>query len=186
MDKQLAELNKLQQRAAGGVPAGIDPAFWKAIVPADNQSTPERIALGRKLYFDPRLSKDGSVACATCHDVTRGFTDRRSKSEGINDQIGQRNSPTTLNAVFFSTQFWDGRAANLEEQAKLPIINPIEMGQPDGATAAKAIASDPQYQSAFKKAYGRDVNYDDIGRALAAFERTLGLPRCAVRSLRQG
>lgn len=173
MDKQLAALNKLQERAVSGVPAGIDPAFWKAIVPADNQSTAERIALGRKLYFDPRLSKDGSVACATCHDVTRGFSDRRSKAEGINDQIGQRNSPITLNALFFSTQFWDGRAANLEEQAKLPIVNPIEMGQPDGAAAAKAIASDPQYQSAFKTAYGRDVNYDDIGRAIAAFERTL-------------
>jgi cytochrome c peroxidase len=173
MDKQLAELSKLQQHAPSGVPAGIDPAFWKVLVPADNQLTPERVALGRKLYFDPRLSKDGTVACATCHDVTRGFTDRRSKAEGINDQIGQRNAPITLNALFFSTQFWDGRAATLEEQAKLPIVNPIEMGQPDGAAAAKSIASDPQYQSAFKTAYGRDVNYEDIGRAIAAFERTL-------------
>jgi cytochrome c peroxidase len=173
MDKQQAQLSTWQEHAQNGAPAGVDPTYWKALIPADNQLTPERIALGRKLYFDPRLSKDGSVACATCHDVSRGFNDRRSKAEGINDQIGQRNSPITLNALFYSTQFWDGRAATLEDQAKLPIVNPIEMGQPDGATAAKAIASDAQYQSAFKTAYGRDVNYDDIARAIASFERTL-------------
>lgn len=159
--------------AAGGAPAGVSLAFWSTLVPADNAATDARVALGRKLYFDPRLSRDGSVACATCHDVSRGFTDRRSTSEGIGDKLGQRNAPTTLNAAFFETQFLDGRAASLEEQAKLPIVNPIEMGQPDGSAAAKAIASDADYQRAFQAAYGRGVNYDDIGRALAAFERTL-------------
>lgn len=175
MAEQLAQLDKWQAKTPvkPGAPAGVDPEFWQALIPSDNAITAERVALGRKLYFEPKLSKDGSVACATCHDVSRGFSDRRARAEGIADQVGQRNSPITLNAAFYSSQFWDGRAATLEEQAKLPLINPIEMGQPDGAAVTKSIASDPQYQEAFKAAYGRAVNYDDIGRAIASFERTL-------------
>jgi cytochrome c peroxidase len=174
MDAQQKQLTSIANDLAGKLaPGGIDPAYWKTLVPADNATTAERVALGRKLYFEPKLSKDGTVACATCHDVNRGFTDRRNTSEGIRDQLGQRNSPTTLNAAFFASQFWDGRAATLEEQAKLPIINTIEMGQPDGAAAVATIANDPEYQQAFQAAYGRAPNYDDIGRAIAAFERTL-------------
>jgi cytochrome c peroxidase len=154
-------------------PTRIDPAIWVSIVPADNAVTPERVALGRKLYFDLRLSPDGTVACATCHDVSRGFTDQRPVSEGIRDQLGRRNAPTTLNALLMQTMFLDGRAPNLEEQAKLPIVNPIEMGQPDGDAAVKAIAGDADYQKMFQSAYGRAPSYDDIGRAIAAFERTL-------------
>ncbi len=168
--KQLAALNLDSGKSA---PAGVAPEYWKAIVPADNASTEARIALGRKLYFEPRLSKDGTVACATCHDVSRGFTDRRNTSEGIGDQVGHRNSPTTLNAAFFSSQFWDGRAATLEEQALLPIVNPIEMGQPNAESVVATIVNDAEYQKAFQQAYGRAVNYADIGRALAAFQRTL-------------
>ena len=114
--------------ANSGVPTGIDPVAWANIyVPADNQLTPDRIALGRKLYFDTRLSRDGTVSCATCHDVSRGFTDRRNVSEGIGDHLGRRSAPTTMNAALFQSMFWDGRAATLEDQAKLPILNPIEM-----------------------------------------------------------
>jgi cytochrome c peroxidase len=157
-----------------GVPSGIDPVAWQTIyVPADNQLNPERIALGRKLYFETRLSRDGTVSCATCHDVSRGFTDRRNVSEGVGDHLGRRSAPTTMNAVFFQSMFWDGRAPTLEEQAKLPILNPIEMGHPDGAAAVKAIAADPSYVALFQKAYGRAPNYDDVGRAIASFERTL-------------
>lgn len=85
------------------VPKGIHPTYWKALVPADNPGTEAQVALGKKLYFDVRLSKDGTVACATCHDVSRGFGDRRNTSEGIGDKIGRRNAPTTLNAVFYQT-----------------------------------------------------------------------------------
>ncbi|MCL2448912.1 MAG: cytochrome-c peroxidase [Polyangiaceae bacterium] len=174
MDKQAALLTQLRGPApAGGVPAGIDPTFFRSLIPADNAESEPRIALGRKLYFDPRLSSDGTVACATCHDMSRGGGDRRNTSEGIRDQLGKRNAPPIFNVVFFSSLFWDGRAATLEEQAKLPILNPIEMGEPDGKAAAAAIAGDPEYQKAFQAAYGRGVNYDDIGRALAAFVRTL-------------
>ena len=155
-------------------PPGIDPTAWTTIyVPAGNELTPDRIALGRKLYFDTRLSRDGTVACATCHDVSRGFTDHRSVSEGIGDHLGKRSAPTTMNAALLQSQFWDGRAASLEEQAKLPILNPIEMGHPDAAGAMAAVITDPSYQGLFQKAYGRAPNYDDLGRAIASFERTL-------------
>jgi cytochrome c peroxidase len=105
--------------------------------------------------------------------VTRGLTDQRAVSEGIRDQLGKRNAPTTANAAFGHTQFLDGRAASLEEQAKLPIVNPIEMGQKDGAAAVAAIAEDSDYPALFRAAYGRAPNYDDVGRAIASFERTL-------------
>jgi cytochrome c peroxidase len=157
-----------------GSPPGVDPVAWASIyVPSDNQPTPERIALGRKLYFDARLSRDGTVSCATCHDVSRGFTDHRNVSEGIGDKLGRRSAPTVMNAALFQTMFWDGRAPTPEEQAKLPILNPIEMGHPDQASAVAALAGDPSYGGMFQKAYGRAPNYADIGRALASFERTL-------------
>ncbi|HKU37067.1 MAG TPA: cytochrome c peroxidase, partial [Polyangiales bacterium] len=174
MDQQLKQVNGLIRDQSGkNVPAGISAEYWKALIPKDNALNETRIALGRKLYFDPRLSKDGTVACATCHDVTRGFTDRRNTSEGIGDQIGQRNAPTVLNAAFFSSQFWDGRAGMLEDQALLPIVNPIEMGMPDGKAVVAAIQNDVEYQKAFQAAYARPVNYEDVGRAIASFERTL-------------
>ena len=154
-------------------PTGIDAAYWKFLVPPDNIANDARIALGRKLYFDTRLSKDGTVSCATCHDVSRGFTDRRGTSEGIGDKLGQRNAPTTMNALFFSTQFWDGRAPSLEEQAKLPIVNPIEMGMPNGQAVTDAIKNDGDYKVMFQAAYNRPPSYDDVGKAIAAFERTL-------------
>jgi cytochrome c peroxidase len=155
-------------------PPGIDPVAWTTIyVPAGNEPTAERIALGRKLYFDTRLSKDGTLACATCHDVSRGFTDHRSVSEGIGDHLGKRSAPTTMNAAMMQSQFWDGRAPSLEEQAKLPILNPIEMGHPDAASAMAGVNTDHAYQGLFQKAYGRAPNYDDLGRAIASFERTL-------------
>jgi len=171
---QLERLQKLAPpRDVTKTPAGFDPVVWAAFVPADNKLTPERVELGRKLYFDVRLSRDATVSCATCHDVTRGFTDQRAVSEGINGQLGKRNAPTTLNVALLQTLFWDGRSPTLDHQARMPILNPVEMGMPDGATALKAIRNVPEYQEAFKKAYGREMNYEDLGRAIGAFERTL-------------
>lgn len=174
MDFQLQELAKLQPDAdVTQTPAGLDPVIWEAFIPRDNELSARRVALGRKLYFDTRLSRDGTVSCATCHDVTRGFTDHRKTSEGIGNQLGQRNAPTVLNTALLQTAFLDGRSPTLDHQATQPIINPIEMGMPDAAAAVKAIRGDPEYQKAFKEAYGREVNFEDIGRAIAAFERTL-------------
>lgn len=134
-DQQQALATLIGPVKAVAAPAGVNGAFWQSLAPQDNPGNEAQVALGRKLYFDTRLSKDGSVACATCHDVSRGFSDHRNTSEGIGDQIGRRNAPPTMNAVFYETQFWDGRAASLEDQAKLPIVNPIEMGMPDGKAA---------------------------------------------------
>lgn len=173
-DQQIAKLDPLIQGFDPAVgPAWVDRVVWAAMIPKDNAPTPARIALGKKLYFEPRLSKDGTVSCATCHDTHRSFTDLRPTSEGIGGKVGRRNSPTTMNAALLSSQFWDGRAASLEDQALLPIINSIEMGQPDGKAAVAAIANDAEYRKMFQAAYGRDPNFDDIGRAIAAFERTL-------------
>jgi cytochrome c peroxidase len=173
MSQQQELLEPLVAQQSGTAPRGVAPAVWDALVPSDNRANPARVSLGRKLFFDTRLSADGTVACATCHDVTRGFTDQRAVSEGIRDQLGRRNAPTVANAAFHQTQFWDGRAASLEDQAKLPIVNPIEMGRKNGDDVTKAIAGDPDYVTLFRAAYGRAPNYDDMGRALAVFERTL-------------
>ena len=167
----LAEL--MPEEQVGKAPQATDPVVWEAFVPEDNAMTPERVALGKRLYFDKRLSADGTVSCATCHDVTRGLTDQRAVSEGIHDQLGKRNAPTTLNVALLQVFFLDGRSPSLEHQARMPILNPVEMGMPDEATALKAIADDAEYQQAFREAYGREMNYEDVGRAIAAFERTL-------------
>ncbi|MBN1345583.1 MAG: cytochrome-c peroxidase [Phycisphaerae bacterium] len=187
MDYQQQALAKILPKSdVTQAPPGFDPVVWAAFIPEDNAMTPQRVELGRKLYFDTRLSKDGTVSCATCHDVTRGFTDQLKTSEGIKDQIGQRNAPTVLNTALLQTLFLDGRSPTLDHQAKLPIVNPIEMGMPDGDAAVKAISGDAEYQKAFKEAYGRDVNYEDIGRAIGAFERTLVFLDSPLRRFLQG
>jgi cytochrome c peroxidase len=134
---------------------------------------PARVALGQKLFFEPRLSGNGTVACATCHDPARAFTDGRPVSIGIHGRVGQRNAPTILNALYNKTQFWDGRVATLEQQAALPITNPFEMGSASVGDAVSRIADDKDYQSQFMQGFGRDVNEQDMLSAIAAYERTL-------------
>lgn len=153
-------------------PAGVDAETWKASIPEDNALDAARVALGRELYFDTALSASGTVACATCHDVARSFTDRRPVSEGIGGALGRRNAPTTMNAALLHTQFLDGRSATLEVQAGQPILNSIEMGMPDRETAVAALVK-KGYGPKFEAAFGRELNYGDLERALAAFERTL-------------
>src|SRR5437899_979172 len=141
-------------------------------IPADNPQTTEKIALGQKLFFDGRLSADGTVACSTCHDPARAFTDGKPTSIGIKGRVGQRNAPTILNALYNKTQFWDGRAKTLEEQAALPIVNPLEMGQPSMDAAVTRIAAIAEYQRAFRGVFGRPPNGPDLVRAIASYERT--------------
>src|SRR6201998_4989266 len=123
---------------------------------------PARVALGQKLFFEPRLSGDGTVACATCHDPARAFTDGRPVSVGIHGRVGQRNAPTVLNALYNKTQFWDGRVNTLEQQAALPITNPFEMGSANIGDAVSRITGDKNYQTQFMLAFGRDVNEQDV------------------------
>jgi cytochrome c peroxidase len=130
---------------------GVPEDATRAAVPADNPQTPEKVALGEKLFFDGRLSADGTVACSTCHDPARAFTDGREVSIGIKGRPGQRNAPTILNALYNVAQFWDGCAKTLEDQAALPIQNPSEMGQPTLEAAVKQIAAVPEYDQAFRR-----------------------------------
>ncbi len=162
----LAQPRSLQQI---GVPVGQT----HAAIPPDNPQTPQKIALGEKLFFDGRLSADGTVACATCHDPARAFTDGRPVSIGIHGRTSQRNSPTILNALYNKTQFWDGRVTTLEEQAALPIISPVEMGQPNLDAAVAAIRNIKEYRDAFQNVFGRAPNGPDLQRAIASYERTL-------------
>jgi len=174
MDQQRSKIDRLLKgKTKVEVPRGVSPAFFASLVPKDNPGSEQQVALGKKLFFDMRLSQDGTVACATCHDASRGFTDHRPMAEGIGGKVGRKNSPSVLNALFFSRQFWDGRADTLEAQAALPITNPIEMGQPNEQAAVAAIAGDASYQAEFQAAYGRALNFADIARAIASYERTL-------------
>jgi cytochrome c peroxidase len=151
------------------VPAGLPPLP----VPEDNPLTAEKIALGKMLYFDTRLSKDGTVSCATCHDPTKAWTDNKPTSTGIASQVGGANSPTVINAAYATSQFWDGRAASLEEQALGPIENPIEMGH-SLPTCCVELSKVEDYQKAFEKAFGTpEVTEDRIAKAIASFERTV-------------
>jgi cytochrome c peroxidase len=151
---------------------GAPTDLTHAVIPQDNPQTPEKVALGEKLFFDGRLSADGTVACASCHDPERAFTDGRPTSVGIQGRVGQRNAPTILNALYKKTQFWDGRVNTLEEQAALPIVNPIEMGQPRLDVAVAKIAAINEYQDAFNAVFGHAPNAPDLLRAIAAYERT--------------
>jgi cytochrome c peroxidase len=164
-DSPLARPKSLRQ-------TGVPVEATRASVPPDNPQTPEKIALGEDLFFDGRLSVDGTVACATCHDPARAFTDGRPASIGVQGRTGQRNSPTILNALYNAAQFWDGRAKTLEEQAALPITNPSEMGQPSLDAAVARIAALPKYEQAFRRVFGRPINGTDVVRAIASYERT--------------
>jgi cytochrome c peroxidase len=144
----------------------------RAAIPPDNPQTPEKIALGQKLFFDGRLSADATVACSTCHDPARAFTDGRPVSIGIKGRAGQRNAPTILNALYNKFQFWDGRAKTLEQQAALPIVNSVEMGQPSLDAAVARIAAIGEYQQAFRRVFGGPPNGPDLLRAIASYERT--------------
>ncbi|MEJ2465115.1 MAG: cytochrome-c peroxidase [Candidatus Thiodiazotropha sp.] len=150
----------------------------KAPEPADNPTTPEKVELGKMLYFDTRLSSNGTVSCFSCHNVMEGGDDHRTTSIGVHDQAGGRNAPTVWNAAFHSVQFWDGRASTLEDQAKGPPANPIEMGMNDLNAVSDRIEKIPGYKPYFDKAFGTgdNVNIDNIAKAIAAYERTLITP----------
>jgi len=144
-----------------------------AYLPENNPLTQAKIDLGRKLYFDGRLSKDGSLSCATCHAPEKGFSDGRPTSLGIGRQAGARNAPTIVNRLFSKEQFWDGRAADLEDQALGPIQNPIEMGHTLEGMIAN-VQGIQGYAAEFQAAFGSPgINPDRVARAIAAFERTV-------------
>jgi cytochrome c peroxidase len=145
-------------------------------VPADNPMSQNKIELGKKLYFEPALSKSGNFSCNSCHNLGTWGVDNQQFSIGHKWQRGGRNAPTVLNAAFWSAQFWDGRAPLLEDQAKGPPLNPVEMASSD-AQEVEARLKEAGYGSLFTDVFGPDsLNYDNMAKAIAAFERTLITP----------
>ncbi|HKP84566.1 MAG TPA: cytochrome c peroxidase [Blastocatellia bacterium] len=155
------------------LPLGISSDVWNYYVPKTNPLTVAKIELGRRLFFDKRLSADMTVSCATCHDPDRAFTDGRRVSEGIGGKRGSRNSPTLLNAMFNSGQFWDGRVESLEAQAKHPLVNPEEMGSQTHDQIVQRLQAAPDYAAQFQEVFGTPVTIDAVAKAIASFERTL-------------
>jgi cytochrome c peroxidase len=145
----------------------------------DNPITAEKVALGQTLYFENRLSKDGNISCNSCHNLNTYGVDNKPTSPGDGGELGGRNSPTVLNAAFHFAQFWDGRAKDVEEQAGGPILNPIEMSMPDQVFVIKRLGEIKGYQALFAAAFPGEkqpINYTNIEKAIAAFERKLITP----------
>jgi cytochrome c peroxidase len=150
-------------------PAGLPPLSW----PANNPYTQAKVELGRYLYFEKRLSADDTVSCATCHDPQYAFTDGAAVSTGIRKQKGSRSAPTIINRAYALAQFWDGRAATLEDQAKGPMANPLEMGNTHEALVQR-LQNIPGYRPMFAKAFGsEEITIDRVAMAIACFERTV-------------
>jgi cytochrome c peroxidase len=156
-------------------------AFFQPIpdkMPGAEKDTPALVALGKDLYFERKLSANDSQSCNSCHavDQNKGGVDNEATSPGAFGKRGGRNSPTSLNAGFHVAQFWDGRAADLAAQAKGPILNPIEMAMPNEEAVLKKLSALPEYPKAFAKAFpgeSKAMSYDNLAKAIAAFERTL-------------
>jgi cytochrome c peroxidase len=159
--------------AIGSVQAA--PLPYKPPIPADNPQTVAKIELGKTLFFDPRLSSTGTVSCNSCHNVMAGGEDNRPNSVGVGGQTGGRSAPTVWNSAFLTVQFWDGRAPSLEEQARGPVTNPIEMGMKDWDSVIKRLQSIPGYKALFQGAFTgpNPITADNAVKAIAAYERTL-------------
>ena len=154
-------------------PLGLPPVP----IPEDNPQTPEKIALGERLFNDVRFSSNGQVACANCHSPSSVFTDSPLKvSVGVDGLTGTRNAPTVVNAAYNLTQFWDGRSPTLEDQALHPFVNPVEMALPSHDPILEVIRADRDYVRDFRRVFGvraEDIRIEHVTQAIAAFERTL-------------
>lgn len=150
-------------------PLGLPPVP----IPADNPPTAETVALGRRLYYDPILSVDNTISCASCHSPEHGFADGRVVSQGVQHRLGTRNSPTVLNAAYNTVQFWDGRAATLEAQTEGPVTTSTEMAHTLQGVVQK-LTADASYRAEFAKAWGpKPISYEMVEKSIASFERTL-------------
>lgn len=157
-------------------------------IPKDNPQTKAKIELGKKLFFDPRLSQDGTISCNSCHNVMAGGDDDRANSVGIRGQKGGRGAPTVWNCGYNTVQFWDGRRDTLEDQAKGPLTNPIEMGMKDHNAVMERIASYDDYVKDFTTVFGKNnpLTIDNYAKAVACFERTLNTPNSAFDKYMHG
>lgn len=158
-------------------------------IPKDNLQTPEKIELGKTLWFDPRLSVNGVISCNSCHNIMAAGDDGRPVSVGVQGQLGGVGAPTVYNSAYNTVQFWDGRAASLEEQAKGPLTNSKEMGMKDHDMVMSRVMRLPGYVKMFKKAFPKDknpVSIDNAAKAIASFERTLITPNSPFDKYKRG
>jgi cytochrome c peroxidase len=154
------------------IPFGLEETA--VVIPADNPLTNEKVELGRMLFFDKRLSQDNTIACASCHLAKFAFTDGKPVSTGIRGQKGGRSAPASINRVFSSAQFWDGRAATLEDQSIGPFTNPIEHGFANYDGMMAKMMKIAGYRTLFKQVFGEDnITIDNVGKAIASFQRTV-------------
>jgi len=159
--------------------SGIFQPLPKQADNASNPITPEKVALGKMLYYDTKLSMKGNNSCNSCHNLSTFGVDNKSFSIGDDGLPGGRNSPTVLNAALHATQFWDGRAKDVEEQAGMPIMNPVEMHMPSKALVEERLKKEESYKKLFAAAFPNDknaVSYGNLEKAIGAFERTLMTP----------
>jgi cytochrome c peroxidase len=170
----------------GAAAVQIDPARLKVFAPlpavmddSKNPVTEAKVTLGRMLYYEPRLSKNHDVSCNSCHPLAEYGVDQQPVSDGHRKQLGTRNAPTVYNAAGHIAQFWDGRAPTIEEQAKGPVMNPVEMAMPSEKAVLAVLKSMPEYAAAFRAAFpgSKDpVTYDNMAKAIGVFERKLVTP----------
>jgi cytochrome c peroxidase len=154
------------------LPLGLQASA--AYVPETNPLSREKVDLGKLLYFERRLSKDNSMSCATCHLPYHGFAEPGATSEGVTGAVGKRNAPTVINRLFSKEQFWDGRAADLEEQAHGPLTNPIEMAMLSHDEVLARLKGIPGYAPLFEKAFGTpEITMARVAQAIASYERTV-------------
>ncbi len=175
-DANVSEEDKALLKQAQGF---FQPLPERAEIDPAKPITDAQIKLGHQLWYEPRLSRGNTVSCNTCHNLATGGVDNLPTSQGHKGSFGARNSPTALNAALLGSQFWDGRAKDVEEQAGGPLLNPVEMAHTDQAAVEKKIAHIPEYQAMFKEAFaenGGAVSFDNITKAIGAFERTLLTP----------
>ena len=181
-EKSQAELYKENmeiEAEIGDMARGMFQVLSASADNPDNPITDAKVKLGKILYFDNRLSKDQTQSCNTCHDLSTFGVDNKPTSEGDDGTLGPRNSPTVMNVALHTTQFWDGRAKDVEEQAGMPITNPVEMAIPSEEFLEKRLSSVEMYQTLFKEAFPDEANpitFDNIEKAIGAFERTLLFP----------
>lgn len=177
-----------QQAPAPPTPApaaGVDKSELQlfaplpSAVPASAAVTEDAVTLGRMLYYEPRLSKSQTISCNSCHDLAKYGVDGQPTSDGHKGQKGDRNAPTVFNAAGHFVQFWDGRAPDVEAQAKGPVLNPVEMAMPGEKKVVAVLESMPEYVALFKKAFPNEaqpITYDNMAKAIGAFERRLMTP----------
>jgi cytochrome c peroxidase len=181
----VAACSKAAPPAAEQPSTTIDPQSLQSFaplpdkVPGEQNATEDLVNLGRMLYYEPRLSKSQTISCNTCHDLANYGVDGEPTSDGHKGQKGDRNSPTVYNAAAHFAQFWDGRAPDVEAQAKGPVLNPVEMAMPSESTVVTVLESMPEYVAAFERAFpgqAQPITYDNMATAIGAFERRLMTP----------